>query len=68
MWDQLRKEEIPFTMAMVFDEAFQDSRPTSVPSELAHMASEGATKLKAKPRWRLLYKLCHNKIGMTVLA
>jgi hypothetical protein len=55
-------------MTMVFDDALQDSGPTPMPSELADMAGESATKLDAKPWWRLLHKLYHDEIGMTVLA
>ena len=66
--NQLRKEEVHFAMTMVFDDALQDSGPTPMPSELADMAGESATKLNAKPWWRLLYKLYHDEIGMNVLA
>ena len=68
MCDQLREEEVYLAMSVVFDDALQDSGPTPMPSELADMAGESATKLNAKPWWRLLYKLCYDEIGMTVLA
>lgn len=68
MCDQLREEDVYFAISMMFDDALQNSGPTHMPSELANIAGKNATQSNTKPRGRLLYKLCHDEIAMTVFA